>query len=307
VPSWLLKAAAQGTISLVPGRHRLNRLLQEHLTKSLALSEAGFEAKLAHCRHHLESFERVHGSGRRPRVSLELGTGWYPIVPVGLALAGIEQVITVDVSQLLDAARLERVLELYADSRLAAVLPGLDETRAKALIEAARAASPASPTEALAAIGVAAIVGDAQKLALPTTPVELIVSNNTLEHVPARTLAEILAAWRRVATPGAVLDHFIDLSDHYAHFDHSISEFNYLRFSPGSWRLFNNRLQYQNRLRASDYQRLFEQAGFRVVAHESELGSEAELAQIKLAAPFKRYQQADLAVLRSWLTAVAPS
>jgi hypothetical protein len=228
-------------------------------------------------------------------------------VPVGLALAGIEQVITVDVSQLLDAARLERVLELYADSRLAAVLPGLDETRAKALIEAARAASPASPTEALAAIGVAAIVGDAQKLALPTTPVELIVSNNTLEHVPARTLAEILAAWRRVATPGAVLDHFIDLSDHYAHFDHSISEFNYLRFSPGSWRLFNNRLQYQNRLRASDYQRLFEQAGFRVVAHESELGSEAELAQIKLAAPFKRYQQADLAVLRSWLTAVAPS
>ena len=307
MPSWLLKAAAQGAISLLPGRHRLNRLLQEHLTKSLALSQAAFEAKLAHCRHHLLSFERLHGSGRRPRVALELGTGWYPVVPVGLALAGIEQVITIDVSPLLDGARLKRVLELYADSQLAATLPGLDETRAKALIEAARAATPAGPTEALAAMGVTAIVRDARDVALPSASVELIVSNNTLEHIPAQTLVEILSAWRRSAAPDAVLDHFIDLSDHYAHFDHSISEFNYLRFSPATWRLFNNRLQYQNRLRASDYQRLIEQAGFSIVAQESERGSEAELAQIKLAAPFERYQQADLAVLRSWLTAVAPS
>ncbi len=307
MPSWLLKTAAQGAISLLPGRHRLNRLLQEHLTKSLALSEAGFEAKLAHCRHHLLSFERLHGSGRRPRVALELGTGWYPIVPVGLALAGIEQVITVDVSPLLDGARLERVLELYADSHLAATLPGLDQTRAKAALEATRAATPAGPTEALAAMGVTAILSDAQEVALPSASVELIVSNNTLEHIPAQTLAKTLVAWRRSAAPDAVLDHFIDLSDHYAHFDHSISEFNYLRFSPATWRLFNNRLQYQNRLRASDYQRLIEQAGFSVVAQESERGSEAELAQIKLAAPFERYQQADLAVLRCWLTAVAPS
>jgi hypothetical protein len=44
-----------------------------------------------------------------------------------------------------------------------------------------------------------------------------------------------------------------------------------------------------------------------VVGHDGELGSEAELAHIKLAAPFKRYQRVDLTVLRSWLTAVAPS
>ena len=307
MPSWLLKAAAQGAISLLPGRQRLNRLLQEHLTKSLALSEAGFEAKLAHCRHHLLSYERVHGSGRRPRVALELGTGWYPIVPVGLALAGIEQVITIDVSPLLDSARLERVLELYADADLAARLPDLNETRAKGLIEAARAATHAGPTEALAAMGVTAILGDAQHMALPSATVELIVSNNTLEHIPAHTLAEILAAWRYLAAPDAVLDHFIDLSDHYAHFDHSIGEFNYLRFSPATWRVFNNRLQYQNRLRASDYGRLFERAGFSVVSQEGERGSEAELAQVKLAAPFKRYQREDLVVLRSWLTAVAPN
>jgi hypothetical protein len=114
-----------------------------------------------------------------------------------------------------------------------------------------------------------------------------------------------MAELRRVASQGALMDHFVDISDHYAHFDRSISEFNYLRYPPRAWRLFNNRLQYQSRLRASDYRRLIEDAGFTVVAEEAQRGAAEELAQITLAPQFRQYAQDDLLVLRTWITAVA--
>jgi Methyltransferase domain len=307
VPSWLLKAATQGAISLLPGRHRLNRTFQERLTGSLVLTEARFEAKVAQCAHHLRSFRQVKGTDHGPRTAFELGTGWYPIVPVGLALAGAERVATIDVSPLLDRERVARVLDLYARALGEGWLdlPGVDHARAEALVEGARARREGSPAELLEVLGVTPLVGDARAASLPPGSIDLIVSNNVLEHIAADMLAGVLAELRRLAAPGAVMDHFIDHSDHYAHFDRSITEFNYLRYPPALWRLVNNRLHYQNRLRASDYRRLVERAGFRVVAEQSERGAASELAAVRLATPFLRYTQADLLVLRSWLTAVA--
>ncbi len=310
MPSWLLKAAAQGAISLLPGRHRVNRLLQERVTASLVLTKPRFEAKLGQCHHHLTSFERVQGAGARAQSALELGTGWYPIVPIGLALAGVSSVTTVDVSPLLDSARIARVVELYAnelaEGSLAGALPGLDVSRARALLAAALERAGGTAQAMLAALGVHSVVGELVDLGLPSDSVDLLVSNNTLEHIPDKPLQAILAALARLGAPGAVADHFIDLSDHYAHFDGSISEFNYLRYSPALWRLFNNRLHYQNRLRASDYRRLFERAGFQVVAEEGQSGATSELVGLKLAPHFRHYAQADLLVARMWLTAVAP-
>jgi hypothetical protein len=307
VPSWLLKAGAQGAISLLPGRHRVNRFLQEHVTRSLVLTQAGFESKLAQCRHHLTSFRRTVGVQRAPSTVLELGTGWYPIVPIGLALAGAERVLTVDVTSLLDRQRVAQVVQRYRAAfeagDLQRTLSGLDPERALVLLDAAEARI--EPRAVLEALGVTPVVGDARDVILPSRSVELFVSNNTLEHIPPGELAETLAAFRQQAAPGAVMDHFVDLSDHYAHFDRSLSEFNYLRYSSARWRLANNRLQYQNRLRASDYRALIEGAGFRVVAEEDERGEPGVLAAVRLAAPFSRYAEADLLVLRTWLTAVA--
>lgn len=308
MPSWLLKAGVQGAISLVPGRHRLNAVLQERVTGSLALSEDVFATKVAQCNHHLARFREVRGDERPPKAVLELGTGWYPIVPIGLALAGADRVTTLDVSLLTDAERIRRTLELYAlwldSGRLASALPGIDAARADKALSAASEAG-ASAGDLLALVGVRALVGDGRATALPDGAIELAVSNNTFEHIPPAVLRAIMAELRRVADRGAVMDHFVDISDHYAHFDRSISEFNYLRYSPGAWRLFNNRLQYQSRLRASDYRGLVEDAGFTVVAEEAQRGAAEDLAGVPLAPQFRHYAQEDLLVLRTWITAVA--
>jgi Methyltransferase domain len=281
MPSWLLKAAVQGAISPLPGRDRLNHLLQRHITGSVTLTDEVFERKLAQCHRHLESYRAQHGT--LPRHVLELGTGWYPIVPVEMVNAGVERVTTVDVNPLCDVARARAALERFGRQG--------DPT-------ASDAAALLDP------LGVRVLVRDVRDSELEPGSVDLFVSNNTLEHIPPGTLREIMAVFRRLAAPEAVMDHFIDMSDHYAHFDHSISEFNYLRYSDRRWRPFNNRLQYQSRLRIPDYRRIVEDAGFRVVAEDAERGPAEALEQITLAPRFRGYPREELAVLRCWLTAV---
>lgn len=280
--SWRLKAAVQGAISTVPGRERLNHLLQTHVTGSLTLTEEVFERKLAQSRRHLESYRAQRGT--LPGQVLELGTGWYPIVPLGLIEAGVPRVTTIDVSPLCDLTSARTAIERF-DSDFA------PERSAR------------NAAELLAPLGVRLLVRDARDTGLETESVDLFVSNNTFEHVPPQALGEIMAEFRRLAAPDAVMDHFIDMSDHYAHFDRSITEFNYLRYSDRAWRLFNNRLQYQSRLRISDYRGIIEQAGFKIVGEDAERGSPQELAAIKLAPRFRRYPPEELTVLRCWVTA----
>jgi hypothetical protein len=182
-------------------------------------------------------------------------------------------------------------------------LSAIDVHRAAALGDAISGALSDDPNELLGGLGVRLLVGDARDSGLQGGSVDLFVSNNTLEHIPNQTLRGILGEFRRLASPEAVMDHFIDMSDHYAHFDSAITEFNYMRYSDSVWRLFNNRLQYQNRLRLSDYRRLIEDAGFQVVAENAERGSMSELKATKLAQRFRGYPLEELIVLRCWLTA----
>ena len=284
MPSWLLKAAVQGAISPLPGRDRLNHVLQRYITGSVTLTDEVFERKLAQCHRHLESYRTQHGA--LPRHVLELGTGWYPIVPIGLIDMGVERVTTFDVNPLCDLARARTALQRF----------GSDLRADPAAADAARLLEP---------LGIRMVVRDVRESGLDQASVDLFVSNNTLEHIPPATLSEIMAEFRRLAAPGAVMDHFIDMSDHYAHFDRSITEFNYLRYSDRRWRLVNNRLQYQNRLRISDYRRTVEEAGFRVVSEEPERGHADDLEQITLAPRFRGYPRDELAILRCWMTAVA--
>src|SRR4030095_4374271 len=99
MPPWRLKAAVQGALSLLPEPQRWNRFLQSYVTGSLELGDAYFIEKWQQAAHHAEHAARRGGiAGARV---MELGTGWFPIVPVGLALAGAARVDTVDLHDLL--------------------------------------------------------------------------------------------------------------------------------------------------------------------------------------------------------------
>src|SRR3546814_5775366 len=55
---------------------------------------------------------------------------------------------------------------------------------------------------------------------------------------------------RRVLSPGGLMFHSVNCGDHYAYVDGRINQLNYLQYPDRAWAFWNNRLLYQNRLRA---------------------------------------------------------
>ena len=104
---------------------------------------------------------------------------------------------------------------------------------------------------------------------------------------------------RRLRRTGRAFSCRIDLQDHYAYFDRSLSRYNFLRFSDGTWRLVNSPLHFQNRLRSPDYLRLVREAGLELVVERpsgpSDEGRE-ELRSRPLAKRFRGYSEDELGV-----------
>ena len=97
----------------------------------------------------------------------------------------------------------------------------------------------------------------------------LVLSWNVMEHVNRRILRDLLRDIVRVLKPGGCSLHKIDLTDHLAHFDRSMSLKNYLRYSDKTWRrFFENRVQYLNRVQRPEWSRLLYETGLDLVAEE---------------------------------------
>jgi SAM-dependent methyltransferase len=106
---------------------------------------------------------------------------------------------------------------------------------------------------------------DARNLPLDDASVDLVVSNNVIEHIPPETITAIFREFFRVLRRTGKMAHTIDNCDHWAYTDRSISCVNFLRFEDKTWkRLQFNPIDYQNRLRHFEYVDLLADAGFKV-------------------------------------------
>ena len=92
-----------------------------------------------------------------------------------------------------------------------------------------------------------------------------VVSSNVLEHIPPDIIRGILKESRRILKPEGLHLHHINPGDHSA-FDPHVTTVNFLRYSPRAWYLLGGSgIAYHNRLRCTDYIKLLEDGGFRVV------------------------------------------
>jgi hypothetical protein len=98
----------------------------------------------------------------------------------------------------------------------------------------------------------------------------------------------------------------VDNSDHWQHGDRSISRVNFLRFSDSVFRwTYLNGLNYQNRLRHSEYVQMLRRAGFEILRDDKDVdsGSLEALKTLPLDDRFRRFTAEDLATLSSYLVA----
>ncbi len=287
-------------------------MFQRYATGSLDLDDAYFLEKWQQCANHVRQLELAGGSIDGCVVA-ELGTGWFPITPVGLALAGAGRVLSIDRHALLQRPQLVHTLEHYRRHLEAGTisLPDgstPDDSTSTNRVETALAlidrvlVDGLSLADMVAALRIELLVTDARDVALPDDEIDLFVSNNTLEHIPADVLPDIFTEFRRIGKPTSIMCHFVDMADHYVTFDRSITVYNFLRYSDQRWRWFNNDLQFVNRLRLSDFVRMHRETGWKIIETSNLTRPLAELRSIPLAAEFGRYDEDDLLVYATWLT-----
>ena len=305
MPHWMLKAGLHRAIGTLPKRHRWNEWLQQHVTQSLDLTDAAFEGKLRHCRRHLDHLQANRPAGAFS--AFDLGTGWFPVVPVGLYLCGAERVWTCDITPLLRTGRvrrmLERCVEYAADGRLRAYLPTARPDRVTTIQETLALPPDTPPEGLLRRLGIDVMVGDASRVQLPPASVDLIESTEVLEYVPPGTLGDLLRAFARWLRPDGRMSHLIDLQDEYSYFDRRLSPLNFLRYSDRTWRWVQSPFTPLNRIRIDEYRDLFETAGFTVVAEDNRRCPAPELDRVPLHERFRSQDPHDLLILQSWIMA----
>ena len=305
MPHWLIKSAIQRTFSWLPNPQFWNDLFRKFGSHSLELSPEQFEVKLRECDRHWREFcSHYRGPTTNSKV-LELGTGWFPTIPIGLFLCGAGEIWTVDIDPFLSRVRMQLLLKYFDEydrsGRLLELLPGALRERVERLKAISAKAASVPPTEWLLELNIQVLVQDAQHLPLAGGCVDLVLSSGVLEYIPETVLKNIMTEFRRIGKPGAVMTHRLNLVDVFSYFDRNITTLNYLRFTDRQWHWFNSPLIWQSRLRIPDYRRLYLEAGFEVVVEDNERESPEKLGRIPLAPQFQKYSRDDLLVIHSFL------
>ncbi len=308
--SWKLKALIQGLISLLPGYARLNLLVRSVylflVGKTPRIDPGDFEDLLKISARHLDNYYDHSPAPHDDLAVVELGTGKYPVVPVALFLCGVRRIWTFDIVPLLQDTVTRQILQALLDQAdtLSDYLPRIQADRLARLESVLKDDRLKKSADLLRALDIEVLIRDACEPGLEAGAFDLIISNMTLEHIAPDIILGLFKAFKKLAAPGAVMSHFIDMNDHYTYFDPSVTAFNYMRYTDAQWWWFNNALQYQNRLRMIDYRSLHTQAGFEVVASEHRLGNPDHLDAVPLAEQFKHYDRENLLICDSWMVSV---
>lgn len=141
------------------------------------------------------------------------------------------------------------------------------------------------------------LIEDARQLSLPNNAIDLVNSNNTYEHIYPEILVDIMKDFKRVVKKDVgIQSHFIDMSDHFAHFDKSINIYNFLKFSDAQWHYIDNSIQPQSRLRYTEYKDLYRLLNVAVTEETFRAGDIKALKSISLAAKYKNMPLAEIAI-----------
>lgn len=120
----------------------------------------------------------------------------------------------------------------------------------------------------------------------------VIISAGVLEHVKKEILTDCINDYYRVLKPGGYSIHSINIGDHLSHYDPTASKKEYLQFSDIMWKyLFQNDVQYFNRVQCSEWLKIFSQAGLELIDEQSHC---EEMPGLKVHKQFKHLEKADI-------------
>jgi SAM-dependent methyltransferase len=293
--NWRIKGVVQKVLSALPWGYRVNSALQLKLG-GLRRFEETVDAKVIADWLVVVSHLRTLTHPIAGRTFMEIGTGWFPTLPVCFSLAGAERCLTYDLTPLINWQLTQRMLR-----RLEQHLPAIAEATGASRESVHSAWRELAATKSMHQFLERARIeyrapGDACRTGLPAESVDIVFSNSVLEHVDERIIGALMRETGRVLKRGGLAIHSVNCGDHYAYFDAGVTQIHYLRFSSRAWRLWNNSIQYQNRLRADDFVRIAEDNGLRIVLNVQRPRPEllARFDEFPIATDFRRYSREQL-------------
>ncbi|NOT88919.1 MAG: class I SAM-dependent methyltransferase [Lysobacter sp.] len=266
---WRIKGLLQKTLGVLPWGEPLHYQLQRRFggmrdpRREILLKIDDWElmAKQLH----------TVGADIREARLMEVGSGWYPALPLACYLGGAARVYTCDLNRLLKPDLMRLCIGILGEAlpRIATAcqVPLADvQSRYRHLLAGADAADPADLSDGVIQYRAPA---DAADPGLEDGAVDIIFSNSVLEHVPPEAIERLHRASLRLLRPGGLIFHSVNCGDHYAYADPKVHQLNYLRFTDRQWAFWNNGFLYQNRLRAHQLVGAARDAGFEMLLDTS--------------------------------------
>ena len=222
-------------------------------------------------------------------VHLEVGSGWHLTIPLLFYVMGCNKQLLVDINRNAREDLVFPVANLLSHCKFTGERP----------IRKLPDTSHHDLESYLSQVGIEYLAPTKGKLPVPDESVSVITMTSVLEYISRSKIRELFEDVKRALKPGGYFLAWIDMIDQFNFFDHTISRFNFLRYSEKTWkRWYCNKFQTINRMRPSDYQDLFEGLPFRTMAWEIERPSRfdfKELGRIKVSPDFAGYSSEDLA------------
>jgi ubiquinone/menaquinone biosynthesis C-methylase UbiE len=296
---WIQKAIVQKIVSYLPYSKNINYFFQKYVTKGENLNDEYFLDRLGHAKEHLHCYNKFTGNAF-PSTSLEIGTGWYPIVPISMFLVGSDKIYSVDISLLTSKERIAMTLEKFVECHNTGKLKeyiDYKNDRFEVIESILSNLEKHDLEQILKTLKITYIIEDARKLSLADNSIDLVNSNNTFEHIYPEILIPILKEFNRVVKKqNGVMSHFIDMSDHFAHLDKTINIYNFLQFTDKQWKLIDNSIQPQSRIRIFDYKKIYEDLKIPISELSFRKGNMDELKSVKLSPSLAHYSLDEIAI-----------
>ena len=123
---------------------------------------------------------------------------------------------------------------------------------------------------------------DARRTDFPSDNFDFISSTATFEHIPATDIPDILSECYRLLKSNGIACFKIELEDHFSWIDKSINNHNYLKYPEWKWNMFfNSSIGHQNRLRANDYLKMFQQLQFKILEFNCDRPTDEDIKLLK--------------------------
>ena len=251
--NWKQKARLAKLFDTIPFGNNLHYFIQRNVTKSLPRKAKHEYFDIFYW--HLRNVDQHLGGTSNIRL-FEFGAGWDLFYNIWFHAYGIKHQTVVDLNPYLKPDLVD-----FEVRRLRTMKPdGAEHIHEGSILS----------KKDVSELGIEYLAPcDARATGFEPNSYDLVVSTNTMEHIPHVDLALILKEAYRLLKPGGIISSKIDYADHYYYVDKTITPYNYMLFDGDEWKRYNSDGHFQNRGRHSDYVKLFTDAGFKLLENRA--------------------------------------